>query len=188
MIASIPIIQAFALLLTIGSASAYINHDHTWNFNCAATGQTTTATLITRLDTDEPGITTYDIGASITWGDESSDGDDYTLAVGEIHKITFEHVFKADGGQQKITLKYRRYEIPAENTALGESYAAIGSTRTEIVEVSDDECIVVDGDDADALKFTKNGENSADAFDGHYLMLSVAGYLLFQWFSINLEK
>jgi hypothetical protein len=179
MITSIPIIQAFALLLTIVSASAYINHDQAWKFDCAAAGKTTTATLITRLDTDEPGITTYDIGASVTWGDQSSDGDDYTLAVGETHKITFEHVFEAEGGKQEVTLKYRRYEIPAENTLLGESYAAIGSTRTEVVEVSEDECIV-EGDDADALTFSKGEANSADAIYRQYLMFSLGGYMLFQ--------
>ena len=62
---------------------------------------------------------------------------------------------------------------------MGESYAAIGSTRTEVVEVSEDECIV-EGDDVDALTFSKGEANSADTIHRQYLMFCLGGYMLFQ--------
>lgn len=162
-------LRAYVLLLAIASTSAYINHDQAWQFSCAAAGETSKATLITRLDTDEPKITTYDIRAGITWGDQYSEGDKYTLAVGETHKITFEHAFEAEDGQEEVTMKYRRFEIPAEDTVLGVAYNAIGSQRKEIVTVTQDECIVEgqDGDSGEALTFSKGEDDTSDAKNMH---------------------
>lgn len=167
------ILRASILLLGIVPTSAYINHDQAWQFSCAAAGESSKVTLITRLDTDEPGITTYDVRASIIWGDQFSDGDRYTLDVGKTHKITFEYAFESEGGQEEVTMKYRRLEIPAESTMLGQAYAAIGSQRKEVVTVTKDECIVR-GEDAEdreggeALSSTKSEGGDASSAPSNF--------------------
>ena len=101
-----------------------------------------------RIDTDEPSIGTYDIRTSPTWGDQFSEGDKYeSLVVEETHAFIHKYAFGVDGdGGEKVTMKDTRFEIPADLIVLGTPYETERSECSEVVEVSQSDCVISETD------------------------------------------